>query len=70
MGQDGTVAGCPSHEGLPGVSVLIPARDEAAGIGRTLHAVLANQGVDFEVIVLDDNSQDGTGAEVRATWPL
>lgn len=44
----------------PSVSVLIPARDEAPGIRQTLKAVLANRDVDLEVLVLDDQSQDGT----------
>lgn len=45
----------------PSISVLIPARNEAAGITRTVNAVLANTGVILEVIVLDDDSTDGTG---------
>lgn len=48
---------------LPGdvgdVTVLIPARDEAAGIERTLRA-LSRQGPGLEVIVVDDASKDGT----------
>ena len=44
----------------PAISVLIPARDEEAGIELTLNAVLANEGVRFEVIVLDDQSTDAT----------
>jgi hypothetical protein len=42
------------------ISVLIPARDEERNIRATLEAVLASQGVAFEVIVLDDHSTDGT----------
>ncbi len=57
--------GCPHHDDLSShVSVLIPARNEAERIGATLGAVLANRGIDFEVIVLDDHSQDGTAARV------
>lgn len=44
----------------PAVSVLIPARDEARTILETLRAVLANQESQFEVVVLDDQSQDNT----------
>ena len=47
------------------VSVLIPARNEEAGIAAALEAVLANEGVEFEVIVLDDSSTDRTAAIVR-----
>jgi len=44
----------------PGVSVLVPARDEAKVIGRLAAAVLANRDVDVELVVLDDDSQDDT----------
>ncbi len=47
----------------PRVSLLVPARDEATTLPRTLPALLA-QGAD-EVIVLDDDSSDGT-AELLA----
>jgi hypothetical protein len=47
------------------VSVLIPARDEAAGIADAISASLASEGVQIEVVVLDDNSSDGTGEIVR-----
>lgn len=44
---------------LSDVSVLIPARDEAAVIARTL-AALRLQGERLEAIVVDDQSTDGT----------
>lgn len=47
------------------VSILIPARNEEAGIRDTLTAALATQGVTFEVVVLDDHSTDQTAAIVR-----
>ncbi len=46
----------------PKVSLLIPARDEEASIGDTLRAALASEGVELEVVVLDDGSTDRTGA--------
>jgi glycosyltransferase involved in cell wall biosynthesis len=52
---------------LQRVSVVIPARDEARTIGRTLEAVFAQEapGVELEVLVVDDGSADGT-AEVAS----
>jgi glycosyltransferase involved in cell wall biosynthesis len=47
------------------ISVLIPARNEAAGIANSIQCVLANTGVELEVIVLDDHSTDGTPDIVR-----
>ena len=49
---------------LPKVSVLIPARDEVHGIEAAVRAVLASRGVEFEVVVMDDASTDGTDAIV------
>ena len=47
------------------VSVLVPARNEAAVIGETLAALLRQDYPDFEVILLDDASSDGTGEIAR-----
>jgi hypothetical protein len=49
----------------PAVSLLIPARNEEAGIQATLEAALASEGVALEIIVLDDHSEDAT-AEIVA----
>ncbi|AXV08698.1 Glycosyl transferase, family 2 [Euzebya pacifica] len=49
----------------PSVSVLIPARDEADRLGPTLEAVLSQEGVDLEVLVLDDGSTDDTTVVAR-----
>jgi hopene-associated glycosyltransferase HpnB len=48
-----------SPDDLCDVTVLIPARDEAAVIGATL-AALARQGSNLRVVVIDDESKDGT----------
>jgi hopene-associated glycosyltransferase HpnB len=54
---------------LSGVTVLIPARDEAASIGRAL-AALGFQGRGLEAVVVDDQSSDDTrGAAARAVPP-
>lgn len=47
------------------ISVLVPARDEAARIGRLLDALSRQRGAEFEVIVLDDHSTDGTATVVE-----
>ena len=48
------------------MSVLIPARNEEGSIGAAVASVLAGEGVDLEVIVLDDHSEDRTGEIVRS----
>lgn len=55
-----------AKEHQPGVSLLIPARDEEASIADCLQAALASDAVDLEVIVLDDNSEDQTAAIVQS----
>ena len=50
------------------ISVLVPARDEAARIASCISSILASEGVrDLEVLVLDDGSTDGTADVVTAT---
>ncbi len=46
----------------PLVSVIIPARDEAANIERCLRSVLATTYPRLELLVVDDHSSDGTAA--------
>lgn len=51
----------------PPVSILIPARNEAANISATIQALLAQAYPTVEIIVLDDHSTDGTApAATRA----
>ncbi|WP_420630720.1 glycosyltransferase [Candidatus Leptofilum sp.] len=45
----------------PKLSILIPARNEAAVIGQTIRALLKQTATNFELILLDDQSDDGTG---------
>jgi hypothetical protein len=51
---------------LLSVSVLIPARNEAARIDATLESIAASRHVELEVLVLDDESTDGTDLLVEA----
>ena len=48
------------------VSVLVPARDEAATIGECVRSILASRHIDFELLVLDDDSTDSTADAARA----
>jgi hypothetical protein len=50
----------------PRVSVLVPARNEEQAIGRLVADVLASEGVDLELVVLDDASDDRTAEIVGA----
>jgi hypothetical protein len=57
-------------EGVAGdarISVLIPARDEERNIAACLERVLASEGVELEVLVLDDASTDRTAEIVSET---
>ncbi|MDB5414871.1 MAG: glycosyl transferase [Rubritepida sp.] len=64
------LVGMPVPRGTPKpgtrVSILIPARNEAANIGLCLEAALASTGCDIEVVVMDDGSTDATAAIVQA----
>ncbi|MDE3154840.1 MAG: glycosyltransferase [Acidobacteriota bacterium] len=46
----------------PRVSIIVPARDEARSIEAAVRSHLAQDYPDWEVIVVDDQSSDGTGA--------
>jgi glycosyltransferase involved in cell wall biosynthesis len=46
----------------PSVSVIIPARNAAATIGRTIRAFAAERDLIAEILVVDDGSLDGTDA--------
>lgn len=45
----------------PAVTVIVPARNERTTIDACLDSILAQQGADLEVVVVDNDSSDGTG---------
>src|SRR5690348_4351289 len=49
-----------------GVSVIVPARNEEACLARCLESLLAQSGVAFEIIVVDDASTDRTAEIARS----
>jgi chlorobactene glucosyltransferase len=51
----------PAPTIFPRVSLLVPARNEARNIKACTHGLLNQDYPDFEVIILDDESTDGTG---------
>ncbi len=63
-------APAPAPAEWPAVVAVVPARDEAAVIGRSLASLLAqNYPGRFRIVLVDDNSTDGT-AEIARTLPL
>ena len=54
----------PLRDG-PRVSVVVPARDEERGIGEAIRSLRALEWDDLEVVVVDDQSRDGTLAAAR-----
>jgi glycosyltransferase involved in cell wall biosynthesis len=57
----------PGYSGAetPHVSVIIPAKDEEANLGRCLSSVRGQQYPNLEIIVVDDRSADRTGEIAR-----
>ncbi|MFN8543325.1 MAG: glycosyltransferase family 2 protein [Candidatus Binatia bacterium] len=47
---------------MPEVSVVVPTYDRAHTLRASLASLFAQEGVDFEVVVVDDGSTDGTAA--------
>ena len=52
--------------GAPRISVLVPARNEQASIAHCIDGLLAQDYPNLEIIVLDDDSTDGTADILRA----
>jgi chlorobactene glucosyltransferase len=62
-------AGSGDIAALPPVSVIVPARNEAANIERCLGSVTTSTYPAFEVIVVDDRSTDETARLARGVAP-
>lgn len=54
----------------PGISILMPAYNEAAGIVEAVRAMTAMRYPDFEVVVIDDGSRDDTVAEMMEAFDM
>jgi len=52
----------------PQVSVIVPARNEEACLGTCLESLFAQQGLTFEILVVDDHSTDRT-REIASSFP-
>jgi len=50
------------------VSIIVPARNEEACLGACLQSLVAQTGISFEIIVVDDDSTDRT-AEIARSFP-
>jgi glycosyltransferase involved in cell wall biosynthesis len=50
-----------SPQGTPSITVIVPARDEAADIAATLHSLLQQDYPNLQIIAINDRSTDRTG---------
>src|SRR5579862_2650390 len=69
--------GCPAEQSSavsaradaePTISIIVPARNEEASLRTCLESLVAQTGVPFEIIVVDDHSTDRT-REIAASFP-
>ncbi|MBZ5529842.1 MAG: glycosyltransferase [Acidobacteriia bacterium] len=55
----------PAHQPAVRVTAIVPARDEAGVVGRSVASLLKQSGVGISVILVDDGSSDGTAEVAR-----
>lgn len=55
-----------SNDSRPAVSIIVPARNEEASLAACLRSLIAQTGIDYEVIVVDDDSTDRTAEIARS----
>lgn len=51
---------------MPAIAVVMPAYNRADSIGRAIDSVLAQDFADFELVIVDDGSVDGTADVINA----
>lgn len=59
-----TAESLPDNE-LPFITVIVPARNEAGKIGRCLESLAKQNYPKYEIIAVDDRSQDSTGTIIQ-----
>ncbi len=64
--EGGAVAEDSGGPFVPSVSVVVPARNEAPNIEACVGSIAESTYPDFEIIVVDDRSDDGTGELARS----
>jgi len=62
------MASLPPKVPCPAVSVIVPARNEQDSLGMCLQSLVAQQGIAFEIMVVDDHSTDRT-REIALSFP-
>jgi len=55
-----------SKDSTPVVSIIVPARNEEASLAACLASLIAQTGIDFEIIIVDDDSTDRTAEIARS----
>jgi len=71
-GDGRAVSERPVHRGTPALSLIVPTYNERSRIAELIDAVfltLERSGIDGELVIVDDNSPDGTGTIAEEQVP-